>query len=77
MPGVGQLVAGRYRIIRPLGGGGLGRVWLATDDSPEATVTGAYFKRRRQLRANPQAYDETLQEELLAACAKLSGVDLP
>ncbi|MCA2214266.1 SDR family NAD(P)-dependent oxidoreductase [Jidongwangia harbinensis] len=53
------------------------QVWLATDDSPEATVTGAYFKRRRQLRANPQAYDETLQEELLAACAKLSGVDLP
>jgi NAD(P)-dependent dehydrogenase (short-subunit alcohol dehydrogenase family) len=52
-------------------------VWLATDDSPEATVTGAYFKRRRQLRANPQAYDERLQDELLAACAKLSGVDLP
>ena len=52
-------------------------VWLATDDSPEDTVTGAYFKRRRQLRANPAAYDEDLQEELLAACAKLSGVDLP
>lgn len=53
------------------------QVWLATGDSPEATVTGAYFKRRRQLRANPLAYDEGLQDELLTACAKLSGVDLP
>ena len=53
------------------------QVWLATDDSAEATVTGAYFKRRRRLRANPQAYDEGLQDELLAACAKLSGVEFP
>ncbi len=53
------------------------QLWLATADEPEATVTGAYFKRRRQLRANPQAYDQTLQEELLAACADLSGLKLP
>jgi NAD(P)-dependent dehydrogenase (short-subunit alcohol dehydrogenase family) len=53
------------------------QVWLATSDDAEATVTGAYFKRRRQLRANPAAYDESLQEGLLAACAELSGVKLP
>ncbi len=35
----GQLVADRYWLVKPLGGGGLGRVWLArdrTDDRPVA-----------------------------------------
>ena len=53
------------------------QIWLATSDEPDATVTGAYFKRRQQLRANAQAYDRKLQEDLLAACADLSGVGPP
>ncbi|MEU8228269.1 SDR family NAD(P)-dependent oxidoreductase [Actinoplanes sp. NPDC048967] len=53
------------------------QLWLATSDDPAALVTGHYFKRRRDLRANPAAYREELQEELLAACAELSGVKLP
>jgi NAD(P)-dependent dehydrogenase (short-subunit alcohol dehydrogenase family) len=53
------------------------QVWLATSAEPEATVTGRYVKRRRQLRANPQAYDESLQEDLLGVCADLTGVKLP
>ena len=52
------------------------QVWLATSGEPEATVTGHYFKRRRPLRAHPQAYDEALQDELLQRCAELSGVRL-
>ena len=53
------------------------QVWLATSDEPAATVTGRYFKRRRELRAHPKAYDEDRQEQLLAVCAELSGVKLP
>ncbi|MEU4689757.1 SDR family NAD(P)-dependent oxidoreductase [Actinoplanes sp. NPDC023714] len=53
------------------------QVWLATSDEPAATVTGRYFKRRTALRANPQAYDEGLQDRLLALCADLTGVKLP
>ena len=52
-------------------------VWLATGGEPAATVTGQYLKRRRPLHANPQAYDEALQEGLLAACAGLTGVVFP
>jgi NAD(P)-dependent dehydrogenase (short-subunit alcohol dehydrogenase family) len=52
------------------------QVWLATSDEPGAAVTGRYFKRRRELRANPAAYDTGLQEELLAACAGLTGEEL-
>jgi hypothetical protein len=52
------------------------QVWLASSDDPEAAVSGRYFKRRRQLRANPVAYDEAFQEALLARCAALTGVTL-
>jgi NAD(P)-dependent dehydrogenase (short-subunit alcohol dehydrogenase family) len=52
-------------------------VWLATSDDPDALVTGRYFKWRRDLRANPEAYDTELQEALLAACATLTGTELP
>jgi NAD(P)-dependent dehydrogenase (short-subunit alcohol dehydrogenase family) len=53
------------------------QVWLATSDDPAAQVTGRYFKWKQDLRANPEAYDETLQESLLAICAKLTGTTLP
>lgn len=52
------------------------QVWLATSSEPGAAVTGRYFKRQRELRANPAAYDAGLQEALLAACAGLSGEQL-
>jgi NAD(P)-dependent dehydrogenase (short-subunit alcohol dehydrogenase family) len=51
-------------------------VWLATGDDPAAVVSGRYFKRRRELRANPFAYDEALQEGLLERCAAFTGVTL-
>jgi NAD(P)-dependent dehydrogenase (short-subunit alcohol dehydrogenase family) len=53
------------------------QVWLATSDEPAATVTGRYFKRRQDLRANPAASDRRVQDGLLRACADLSGVELP
>lgn len=52
------------------------QVWLASSDAPEALVSGRYLYRRGERRANPAAYDEALQEGLIAACAKLTGVTL-
>jgi NAD(P)-dependent dehydrogenase (short-subunit alcohol dehydrogenase family) len=53
------------------------QVWLAASDDPGALVTSRYLKWRRDQRANPQAYDTGLQEALLAACATLTGTELP
>src|SRR5215213_5659877 len=53
------------------------QVWLATSDDDAARVSGAYLKRQRVLRANPQASDVDLQERLLARLAELTGVVLP
>lgn len=53
------------------------QVWLASSDEPAAQVTGRYFKWKQEMQANPEAYDTGLQEVLLAACAKLTGAELP
>jgi NAD(P)-dependent dehydrogenase (short-subunit alcohol dehydrogenase family) len=53
------------------------QVWLAASGDADADVTGRYFKWRRELRANPAAADTGLQEALLAACARLTGIKLP
>jgi NAD(P)-dependent dehydrogenase (short-subunit alcohol dehydrogenase family) len=53
------------------------QVWLAVSEDPDALVTGRYFKWRRDLRANPAAYDTDLQEALLTACERLTGTRLP
>jgi NAD(P)-dependent dehydrogenase (short-subunit alcohol dehydrogenase family) len=53
------------------------QVWLATSAEPAATRTGRYLNRRRELRANPAAYDLDLQERFLAEAARLTGITLP
>jgi NAD(P)-dependent dehydrogenase (short-subunit alcohol dehydrogenase family) len=51
-------------------------VWLATSDEAEATVSGRLLKWRQPLVPNPAATDVALQDGLLEACARLSGVKL-
>lgn len=53
------------------------QVWLATDDDPAATGTGGYFYHLRPRAPNGATHDAALQDRLIAACARLSGVALP
>jgi NAD(P)-dependent dehydrogenase (short-subunit alcohol dehydrogenase family) len=53
------------------------QVWLAVSDDPAATVTGQYFFHMRLRKAKPAARDTERQEQLIEACKRFSGVDLP
>ncbi len=53
------------------------QVWLATSQDPEATVTGSYFHHQETRFAHPAARSPEVQDGLLDACAKLTGVPLP
>jgi len=53
------------------------QVWLAVGEDAAARVTGEYFYHMKKRAPNPQARDETLQQELLAAFGRISGVALP
>jgi hypothetical protein len=51
-------------------------VWLAVSDDPAATVTGKYFYHMRERKPKSATHDVELQEALLQACKRLSGVEL-
>jgi NAD(P)-dependent dehydrogenase (short-subunit alcohol dehydrogenase family) len=53
------------------------QVWLAVSDDPAARVSGKYLHHQRPRPAHPAASDVAFQEELLRACAAISGVALP
>ena len=53
------------------------QVWLATSDEPGARVSGQYFFHMKRRAADPAASTESVQDRLLAECAKISGVPFP
>jgi NAD(P)-dependent dehydrogenase (short-subunit alcohol dehydrogenase family) len=55
----------------------LTQAWLAVSNEPAALVTGQYFYHMRPRQPNPQVYDTALQDGLVDACERLSGVKLP
>jgi NAD(P)-dependent dehydrogenase (short-subunit alcohol dehydrogenase family) len=53
------------------------QVWLAVSDDRAALATGQYFFHMQQRPVNPQANDVALQDRLVEACERLSGIRLP
>ena len=53
------------------------QVWLATSNETTAKVSGKHCRLKKQSKPHSAASDESVQDEYLAACEKLSGVKLP
>jgi NAD(P)-dependent dehydrogenase (short-subunit alcohol dehydrogenase family) len=53
------------------------QAWLAVDDDPAATVTGEYFYHMRRRTPKQATREAALQDKLLGACRRLSGIELP
>jgi NAD(P)-dependent dehydrogenase (short-subunit alcohol dehydrogenase family) len=53
------------------------QAWLAVSDDAAARVTCEYFFHLRRRDPNPQTRDTNLQDELIAACERISSIRLP
>jgi NAD(P)-dependent dehydrogenase (short-subunit alcohol dehydrogenase family) len=53
------------------------QAWLAVSDDPAARVTGEYFFHMKPRKPSAAARDTGLQDQLIEACERLSGIRLP
>jgi NAD(P)-dependent dehydrogenase (short-subunit alcohol dehydrogenase family) len=53
------------------------QVWLSVSEDKAAIVTGKYFFHKQLRAVNPAAQDMAVQDALIDACGRLSGVRLP
>lgn len=53
------------------------QVWLAVSDDPAAMVSAQYFYHMQTRKPNPSTQRVELQDQLLEACHRLSGIVLP
>ena len=53
------------------------QVWLAVSAERDALVSGKYLYHKQIRAAHPAASDVNFQNQVLDACAQLTGVELP
>jgi NAD(P)-dependent dehydrogenase (short-subunit alcohol dehydrogenase family) len=53
------------------------QAWLAASEDPSAMVTGDYFYHLERRKPKASTRDAAVQDKLLAACKRFSGVSLP
>ena len=53
------------------------QAWLAVSNDAGAKVTGQYLHHKHPARHHPAVDDIELQDEFLAACEQITGVELP
>ena len=70
VPAPGDIIAGRYRLIRELGEGGMGQVWLAEQTAPVQRTVALKFIRAGM-------YDETVVRRFASERQSLAIMDHP
>ena len=70
VPAAGDIVAQRYRLIRELGEGGMGQVWLAEQTTPVERIVALKFIRAGM-------YDETVVRRFASEQQSLAIMDHP
>jgi len=53
------------------------QAWLAVSNDKESLVSGKYFYHKKRWGYNPAADDTSVQQGLLQACERISGVSFP
>jgi NAD(P)-dependent dehydrogenase (short-subunit alcohol dehydrogenase family) len=53
------------------------QVWLAASNDNDAAVTGQYFFHMQPRKPSPASRDPLIQDAMIDACSRLSGVALP
>ena len=76
-PGWVATKMGGARASGDLQQGHLTQAWLAVSEDAAAKVSGSYFYHLQQRKPSAATQDPAMQDRLLAACARLSGIDLP
>jgi NAD(P)-dependent dehydrogenase (short-subunit alcohol dehydrogenase family) len=76
-PGWVATKMGGPRAPDDLAAGAVTQAWLAASDQPGAAVSGRCFYHQRPRETHPAASRAEVQDALLAACARISGVELP
>jgi len=67
---------GGPRASGDLQAGATTQAWLASSEDAGATSSGGYFFNRRAARLHPATSRTDLQDQLLAECARVSGIEL-
>lgn len=52
------------------------QAWLAVSEEPLALTNGGYFYHKQPREPNPEALDIDLQDRLIEACERISGIKL-
>jgi NAD(P)-dependent dehydrogenase (short-subunit alcohol dehydrogenase family) len=53
------------------------QVWLAVSKDEKVEVSGRFFYHQKEIRSNPEAEDEQLQDRFLTCCKEVTGISFP
>lgn len=72
-----EVLRSRYKLLKELGEGGYGTVWLADDGTLRRQVAIKRLKKKGVVLPDDSSFDEQLREDILQEARKISGLCHP